>query len=339
MNRQLRTVRILMAMLVLGLATGSWAMKVGLLGGDTDTVFVQGYLQTQGFASGDLTYIDTRSVTPTLSDMQAFDALLVWDLQPFLDTTVLGNNLADYVDAGGKVVIATFSFYGGGTVWTLSGRIMSPDYSPFTPVGSYFFGSTLGPYDGSSPIMAGVSILTGKYRDQVTLNAGATLVASWADGSPLAAWSHNGQVIGVTLYPGQNDQTGLAGDYPQLFANALRFSSLSAGLDVYVELPDFVGEPALYNVKVELLQAGTVLYTSWAQGTPTATVVSFSGITPGQYDVRVSAPHWLSTTVSSSLVSGPQTLSVTLVSGDLNGDGSVGLLDLGILKKNWGKHA
>ena len=53
-----------------------------------------------------VTVIDTASVTPTLAQLQAFDAVLIWSAAAYADPVTLGNNLADYHDAGGGVVTA-----------------------------------------------------------------------------------------------------------------------------------------------------------------------------------------------------------------------------------------
>jgi hypothetical protein len=333
MQKRIRTVWILMCMSVMGLATGSWALRAGLLGADLDVGIVSGYLTVQGIS--DLTYVDTRDVTPTLAELQAYDAVLVWTNGDPLDPVALGDRLADYVDGGGRVVLATFGFGPGGQV---KGRIMTPAYSPFTWNGSNYADSSLGTYNGSSPLMSGVASLTGHYRDNMTLNAGAQLVASWADGQPLLATNHFAEVLGINLYPGENSHLGLGGDYARLFANALGYV-VPTYLAVYVTLLDYSGDPTYYNVKVELLQAGIVVYSAMAQGAPTRTVVNFPSVTPGTYDVRASSCTWLAQTYTLLLPSGPIGVGFTLDNGDLNGDGSVGLRDLGIMKKNWGKHS
>jgi hypothetical protein len=95
MKTQIWMTWILMCVLVLGLAAVSQAMKVGLLGAELSSGFVAAYLETQFFAAGDLTYIDTVASTPSTTDMAAFDAVLVWTNLPTADSTLLGNNLAD----------------------------------------------------------------------------------------------------------------------------------------------------------------------------------------------------------------------------------------------------
>jgi hypothetical protein len=85
-------------------------------------------------ALGTFTTIDefdttTLFSTPTLPQLNNYDVVLAYsNFSPF-DPLALGNVLADYVDAGGDVVLATYA-------WTnpfdIEGRIMKKGYSPFT---------------------------------------------------------------------------------------------------------------------------------------------------------------------------------------------------------------
>lgn len=50
----------------------------------------------------------------------------------FNNNMAIGNVLADYMDNGGGVVVATFAFYNSGNGLGLGGRISSDGYLPFT---------------------------------------------------------------------------------------------------------------------------------------------------------------------------------------------------------------
>ena len=58
-------------------------------------------------------FIDLRTSAPSLSDLQQFHAVIVFSDAPPMDAVGLGDQLADYVDAGGGVVLATGSFTDG----------------------------------------------------------------------------------------------------------------------------------------------------------------------------------------------------------------------------------
>ena len=95
-------------------------------------------LTTTGlFQQGQIFVLEPQGATPTLLDAQGeplYDAVLVYSNAAFNDPTGLGNALADYLDAGGGIVIAAFSFTTIDSNMRLAGRIIEDDgYSPFLP--------------------------------------------------------------------------------------------------------------------------------------------------------------------------------------------------------------
>lgn len=200
-----------------------------LAGGDPGDVHDR-LAETLKFQS--VTYIDVMLVTPALSELQAFDGVVVWWDYPYQDAVALGNNLADYVDGGGGVLLAvpetageTGSYLGGR--WE-TGEYFIIDRSDFQ-TGQATLGTIL---DAGHPIMAGVDSLDGgafSFRPSSTaLTTDATLVATWSDGMPLVAARHNGGVrradLGYFLHSGtygwQSDTDGGV-----LMANALEWVS------------------------------------------------------------------------------------------------------------------
>ena len=107
---------------------------------------------------------------------------MVWANYAFLDNVGYGNNLADYVDAGGSVVLGAFCAYTSGNF--LSGRIMTdPSYAPVTGGSNKFvFGSWSGDY-AEDCVHAGVTSYGATYRDILTLRAGAQLAGTYTDGN------------------------------------------------------------------------------------------------------------------------------------------------------------
>src|SRR5947199_6761166 len=61
--------------------------------------------------------------TTTVDQLRAYKSVLVWSDNGFADSTALGNNLADYVDGGGGVVMAVFALNSG----YLNGRFVTGD--------------------------------------------------------------------------------------------------------------------------------------------------------------------------------------------------------------------
>lgn len=127
-------------------------------------------------------YFDPRFATPSLDDLLQYDAVIVGANNPFADPIALGNILADYIDAGGKVIQTVPTFYDpGGNGWGIRGRFYDEGYSPFAGTGDWFSWADLGSFDPSHPIMEGVSYVGDYFRQVVELSPDAEWVASWTD--------------------------------------------------------------------------------------------------------------------------------------------------------------
>ncbi len=112
------------------------------------------------FAS--VTLFDGRSGTPSLATLLPYDAALVFSDGNFSNTTALGNNLADYVDAGGGVVNMTFSV---GSLSPPAGR-WNPGYLCMSAGGGLTNGSTTtlnlaSVSNQNHPILIGVGSFSG----------------------------------------------------------------------------------------------------------------------------------------------------------------------------------
>jgi hypothetical protein len=153
---------------------------------------------------------NAAAYTPSQGELQQYSAVLVYSDFPFSNSTALGDVLANYADAGGGVVLATFAF-GGLAGCDISGRLASAGYLPFT-TGAFTFGIplTLIPDLPAHPIMAGVNSFDGgssSFHDVVTLTAGATQVAHWSNNFPLVATKQptTGKIVGLNFFPPSSD--------------------------------------------------------------------------------------------------------------------------------------
>src|SRR5262249_36036270 len=157
---------------------------------------------------------DGGSAVPTLAFLRDYNTVFTIANVPYGDPFALGNVLADYVDAGGGVVLTLATFING---WQITGRLLTDGYFPFElgsgPVGS----SSLGSYNAAHPIMQGVTAVAGDLLGQVNVAAGADLVASWANGLPLVA-TKGFRVAAVNLFFGASGFWN--GDVPRLMRNA-----------------------------------------------------------------------------------------------------------------------
>ena len=124
--------------------------------------------------------------TPTLAQLQAYQAVLVYSDAGFSDAVTLGNNLADYFDAGGRVVLATFA----NTQISVTGRWSSGNYHLINPVSQTGVNESapLKILDASNPLVAGVATLTSTagFRSSGALINGGVAVINWGtSGAPL----------------------------------------------------------------------------------------------------------------------------------------------------------
>ncbi|MFI4881297.1 MAG: GC-type dockerin domain-anchored protein, partial [Phycisphaerales bacterium JB064] len=155
-----------------------------------------------------VTVINTVTTTPTLDELLAFDSVIVWTNNTPGDPATLGDNLADYVDMGGGVVVATFANSSTTTDRDIAGRWRgNPDYEVIVPrSGNQSGGASLGTIlEPGHPIMAGVTTFfggTSSFRPRVTdLNPGARSIAEWDDGRVLVAIGANEKRVDLGFYP------------------------------------------------------------------------------------------------------------------------------------------
>ncbi len=160
-------------------------------------------------AFGTVTVINANAVTPTVAELAAFDAVLVWSNLAFADADLLGDNLAQYVDDGGGVVTATFANSSPDVFDAPGGRWDTHAYEIVIPHGGTSTGAaTLGTItQPAHPIMSGVAVFAGgtsSFRPTTTaLYPSSQLIASWSDDSTLVAVRDDtvGARVDLGFYP------------------------------------------------------------------------------------------------------------------------------------------
>jgi len=181
-------------------------------------------LRTQLLAESGVTQVDLfdgQNGTPTLAQLLPYQLVVAMSNFPFVDSTTLGNNLADYIDANGIVVGVTFSYQIG---WQIQGRWLSGNYTPYTPTSTTAFtDANLGTFNAGHPLMQGVTTLFAHFRDNVPLASGATQVAAWTD--DISAVAYKGRAIGINAYIGDYPYGGTywSGQFAHVIANAARW--------------------------------------------------------------------------------------------------------------------
>jgi hypothetical protein len=178
-----------------------------------------GYRAAISAAAGGATvdYFDTRVATPTVSQLSLYDCVYTWANYAYADNVTFGNNLATYVDNGGRVVLGVFCTYTTGNF--LAGAIMGPGYSPvWSPSGSNHFSLSAYAGNGTTCIHDGVGYYDSFYRDYLTLQGTGAVDGTYGDGEIAHAYRSDYKVIysngaGASVLGG-------AGDWPLLVANA-----------------------------------------------------------------------------------------------------------------------
>ena len=109
--------------------------------------------------------------TPSLETMLNYAAIFTWANYPYGDPVGMGNNLADYVDAGGRVILGQWCKQSDQGNY-LQGRIMDdPGYCPVLACstsfgsGAYNNDGTMCPHDGPAGLVGNHDT---QYLDMVT---------------------------------------------------------------------------------------------------------------------------------------------------------------------------
>lgn len=161
------------------------------------------------------------SGTPTLGELQAYDAVIAYTNFPPSDASGTGDVLADYVDGGGCLVLSTYAF---SQPWAITGRIATTGYSPLTDMGlNGNVSGNLNPIIPNDPVFNGVDLgsLTYFHNSNFArpgVDAGATLVADDGNGVNMIARNASMNVVGINMYPG--DISGNSDDQYTIYANA-----------------------------------------------------------------------------------------------------------------------
>ncbi|MEM8834944.1 MAG: hypothetical protein AAGD00_03895 [Planctomycetota bacterium] len=182
--------------------------------------------------------------TPSLGDLQQYDAVITWSNFSYDDPVAMGNVLADYVDAGGGVVVGLFANTSPNSGRFLEGRWNDPgsEYLAIPQNGGFTVGTTATLVDiPSHPIFDGVNSFIndvgigmngpfGAWRPTNTnLTPGSTLIAQYDDGKTLAALAPNPKVVELGFHPVSdvvNDGYWNSGsDGALIMGNALLFAA------------------------------------------------------------------------------------------------------------------
>lgn len=227
-------------------STSSSPCQIDLLilsGGDVDNTSTVASLfaSTPGVTTDTFFYLNQ---TPGLSLLRQYDVVLLFNNGIFDETVAIGNQLTDYVELGGNLVIGSFYWQGRG-----DSQFATPGWGALESIDP-FVADTIGPLQmggatytandlgtialRSHPLIQGVSTLVSisGFSAGVLAKAGTTVVASWTDGAPMVGYRvlPGGQrVVAVSLFPAATDPTQVRGDVQPLWENAIVWAGAAGG--------------------------------------------------------------------------------------------------------------
>jgi len=165
---------------------------------------------------------DTGTANPTLADLQAYSAVLVYTFASWKDPAQLGDVLADYFDAGGRVVLANGADCAD--QYRIRGRFEADGYHLLEEGGVEPNADQLGMLvEPQSPLLVGVSAVNASVHCVGAPVAGSTVVAELATTKApvvLRAKVHNKNRVDVNLFPPSEYAQA---DVVRLLANALKY--------------------------------------------------------------------------------------------------------------------
>ena len=216
--------------------------RVALFGSETGARLTNIVNNINAAAAGIL-QVDNRTgcslATPTLVDLQQYESVFVWSDCQFANGAALGNVLADYVDGGGRVVLASHVWWpsssGGAVSLDIRGRFASGGYNPIRngSSGISICGSPTHwslnrinndpSYDG---LFDGVNNFTVCGIDNsVGFAPGSTAIATTTPNQFYPLVAVKGNVVALNFFPVQLGVQGgsYTGDGARLIVNALQF--------------------------------------------------------------------------------------------------------------------
>lgn len=217
---------------------------------------------------GTVDYFDARASTPTALQLASYTCVYTWANAPYANNVLFGDRLADYVDAGGKVILGAFCTFTSGN--SMGGRIMTSAYSPVTSPTGLNHGSN-SPYvgDGTRSLHAGVLAYDCANRDILVLQGAGIVNGHYTDGEIAHAYRPDGRVV-YSNGAGSIQNAGPSGDWPKLIANAAMAHPASPGL---LCAPTNFDDPA-YRASVASFTTGVVDYFDATGDTPSAALLN-----------------------------------------------------------------
>jgi hypothetical protein len=286
------------------------------LPGDLDPGIVPAIAAEPGVATVDT--FDTSTGTPSPAVLATYDLVVSVGDSSYNDPVAWGNELADYLDAGGAVIQFAYDNWNSPGA-SPTGRFESGGYAPFVPGPNDNLPTTLGSILApDSPLLAGVTTLSTSDNTTDALASGATLLAKWADGRNAIATKGRVESVTASLDDGSVSPVSTIA---QLVVNAgnvlgrhaLTVTKTGSGTGTVMSSPAGIN-------------CGSTCTFNYAYGTSvTLTATPASGSTASLSGPGCSGAATCTVTVNSAtaITANFTTLSSTTLSVSVSGSGSV----------------
>jgi hypothetical protein len=183
---------------------------------------------------GTVDYFDASAGTPTPALMANYSCVNTWANFAYADPTAYGDNLAAYVDGGGRAILGVFDTFTSGN--SLGGMIMTSAYSPVvSPTGTNHFANAAYAGNGTTCIHDTVTSYDCFFRDVLALQGAGIQDGSYVDNEIAQAYRAGGGAVIYNNGSGAVQLQGFGGcltaDWGKLVAN----SCLCTGLPVELQ--------------------------------------------------------------------------------------------------------
>ncbi|MBS0190805.1 MAG: hypothetical protein U0573_02795 [Phycisphaerales bacterium] len=181
-----------------------------------------------------------QTATPSAATLRPYHALLVWgSTTNFLDATAVGNNLADFVDAGGGVVVGLYSTVANPGIsnnrprgrWISQGYDITPEnlLPTSTTSPNATIGARLLPNHPVNTFVRKFDGGTASVRQSSVPDIRGHALTRWSDGKTFASIHNFRKRIDLGFYPASSQEYGpgwlVRTDGALIEANALGFAA------------------------------------------------------------------------------------------------------------------
>lgn len=157
--------------------------------------------------------------TPTVANMLEYDLVVVVSGDFFSNPTLMGNNLASYSDAGGKLLVLGNCFGAGGN-WVLKGAIVNPEYLPLTVAEYTHSTDASGTNFIFHPLTRDISEITTTLFTHTATQGDGVSLGSYTNGYPVVAYNPHKPIVAINVWP-SNGEWG--GDFVQMISNSINW--------------------------------------------------------------------------------------------------------------------